>query len=258
MLLTINEICIWAGENPSQRRFVEGERILAVGHLLNCGRTDVKVGVVKVKAFCLQTTAIKEKPHEIDIDISESGCILNCTCTCKASLSGKCKHVVAALLHCYRDSEHIQTFSCTDLTCSWKKPQKEILEKYGPTPLENHACFQNPDTYHLNNINLQLSPNDIKNIVIKNLPKSAFSKDMLGRHESIVAVEKSVSEAEKIAIKLIFLHQENQLLESLNKLAGNPLNNCCIKTLDMLNGNFEKIFGLTNGFGFDTSLDMIF
>lgn len=70
----MDNICEWTGANPSQRRFVEGERVLKAGHVIKCGKnTDhASSGEVSVKAFCLQTSHLRDKPHEINIKINQS------------------------------------------------------------------------------------------------------------------------------------------------------------------------------------------
>lgn len=35
MLISMQSICDWAGTNPAQRKFVEGERVFQAGHINN-------------------------------------------------------------------------------------------------------------------------------------------------------------------------------------------------------------------------------
>lgn len=92
----------WAGQNEAQRKFIEGERVFKAGHIILCGEVDRNErGEVKVLSSCIQTTHVRDKPHEIKGKISEDGVISDFQCLCKAGLSGRCKHIVATLLHIY-------------------------------------------------------------------------------------------------------------------------------------------------------------
>jgi hypothetical protein len=52
-------------------------------------------------AFCMQSSGLKEKPHEIHGEISFTDEILSKVCSCKAGLGEKCKHIVGTLLYCH-------------------------------------------------------------------------------------------------------------------------------------------------------------
>jgi len=39
MFIAMKDICDWAGTNPSQKRFVKGERMLEAGHIIKCGKS---------------------------------------------------------------------------------------------------------------------------------------------------------------------------------------------------------------------------
>ena len=65
--------------------------------------------------------------------------------------------------------------SCTDGKCSWKKDYSEVLKNYSAAPLDQHECFGKEE----NNYLLSEEQNtEIKNIMIKNLPESAYVKEM--------------------------------------------------------------------------------
>ncbi|KAK0178534.1 hypothetical protein PV327_007415 [Microctonus hyperodae] len=132
-MISIKEICTWAGTKPDNRNFVEGERLLQAGHILKCGKCSVKCdrGAVSIIAYCLQTSHLKENPHKIDGHVSLSGKIKTMICTCKAGLGEKCKHIIATLIYCTRYKiNEIEELSCTDKECSWKVPQKVSLATY--------------------------------------------------------------------------------------------------------------------------------
>lgn len=85
--------------------FFLGEAILNAGHLILCGISDKTKTLLKLFALCLQTSALASHPHEISASFSvvnNNINILKATCSCKAGLGGKCKHVAATLLFCTR------------------------------------------------------------------------------------------------------------------------------------------------------------
>lgn len=104
MSLNIKEICDWAGTNPSQRNFTQGEKILSAGHLIKCAKSVFEESGehIEITAFCMQTSNLRDKPHEIEGKISCTGKILHMVCSCKAGQGEKCKHITATLLYCSR------------------------------------------------------------------------------------------------------------------------------------------------------------
>lgn len=103
-MFSINEFFCWVGSNPAQKNIRNAEKILQAGHLIKCGKNNDNPNsdVVTFTALCLQTSHVKDKPHEIQGSVSKSGKILSVECSCKAGKGTQCKHVVAALLYCYR------------------------------------------------------------------------------------------------------------------------------------------------------------
>lgn len=112
----------------SQRKFVEDERVFQAGHIIKCGKNiqNSNSDVISFTALCLQTSSLKENPHEINGKVT-SGKILFCTCSCKAGLGEKCKHIIATLLYCYQKGEALETLSCTDKQCGWKFTKKLLI-----------------------------------------------------------------------------------------------------------------------------------
>ena len=104
MLLNISDILTWTGNNPKQKNIRDAQRILSAGHLIRCGINSEKSNenVTVVTAQSIQTSHMKEKPHEIKANIAKSGKIMSVTCSCRAGEGEKCKHAVATLFHCYR------------------------------------------------------------------------------------------------------------------------------------------------------------
>lgn len=103
MKLTMAEICKFTQCTVSSRNYVKGEKVLNSKHVLICGKSPVtSENIIRIVAYCLQTSEIKSAPHEISGEISANGTISSFKCSCKAGLSEKCKHVLAVLLHCNR------------------------------------------------------------------------------------------------------------------------------------------------------------
>lgn len=103
MKLSMQEICKFACTKPSNKNFIGGESVLNAGHVIKCGQvSNSDCNIISILAFCLQTSHMKDNPHEITGQIINDGRIIGMSCSCKAGLSGICKHVVAVLLHCNR------------------------------------------------------------------------------------------------------------------------------------------------------------
>lgn len=103
MLLTIDQIFFWAKTTNSSRNFLEGNRILYANHIEDIGVKIDSNDEVHLFAQCLQTSHSKESFHEIEGKLNKkSGEIISMTCSCKAGLGEKCKHIIAVLLYCSR------------------------------------------------------------------------------------------------------------------------------------------------------------
>ena len=77
----MTDICDWAGENLAGRKFVEGERVLSAGHIIKCGKNgDSNGDIVSILSVCLQTSQLREKPHEINGEINKTGKIVSFKC----------------------------------------------------------------------------------------------------------------------------------------------------------------------------------
>ena len=98
-MINLQNIFDYAGPNQSQRNFKEGQRVFQAKHVILCGKLSSDNSCIK--ALCLQTTHIREKPHEITGKIEKDGKIIEFKCSCVAGLSGKCKHILATLFHCF-------------------------------------------------------------------------------------------------------------------------------------------------------------
>lgn len=103
MLIKTEDIFAWANTNSSRRNVIEGHRVLNANHIIKIGRLENNIsGNVSLTALCLQTSNLKELPHEINGIIRVNGEIVSFKCSCKAGLSEKCKHIIAVLLYCSR------------------------------------------------------------------------------------------------------------------------------------------------------------
>lgn len=106
VFLNLNTIFKYLNATPSSRCVVEGEEVLNAKHLLLCGITSAENWVFNIFALCLQTSALSQgKPHEISgkLNVNNGNVeIKPFRCTCKAGMSGTCKHVSATLLKCAR------------------------------------------------------------------------------------------------------------------------------------------------------------
>jgi len=82
---------------------------------------------VSITASCIPETNIREKPYQIDLSIDPtSRQIQDAHCTCKAGVTGNCKHS-AGLIY-YVNTE--RTTGCTDKKVCWKKPSQKLRELY--------------------------------------------------------------------------------------------------------------------------------
>ena len=81
----------------------EGEAILNSRHLLCCGiDASNKSQDVVISSLCLQTSNLKAPQHEVHVTLTRSDNIKGARCSCKAGLSGTCKHVAGTLLYINR------------------------------------------------------------------------------------------------------------------------------------------------------------
>ena len=101
MILSKEKNFHWVNTSDSKRNFKEGERIINAGHMIYYRKNIDFNGSVRFSAKCLSLSSLKREPHEIK-EVLSSGRIISKTCTCKAGLAEKCKHVLGTVLYCYR------------------------------------------------------------------------------------------------------------------------------------------------------------
>ncbi|XP_051156911.1 uncharacterized protein LOC127278964 [Leptopilina boulardi] len=140
MILNISDVCAFANATASTRNFLEGEKLLHAGHLLFCGKEAEEDNLINLIAFCIQSSKIKDAPHEIKRSLL-NGKINLIKCSCTAGQSQKCKHVVATLLLLtIKNTDELDSVSFTDKKCLWDNPRTACLEQYEPAPIEIHDC----------------------------------------------------------------------------------------------------------------------
>lgn len=84
------------------RMVTEGEAILKAKHLLSVGVKKTDGSGIHVLGTCLQSSTIRNSPHEIEICFSGvEFAEWTCKCSCKAGLA-KCKHAFAVLLYIFQ------------------------------------------------------------------------------------------------------------------------------------------------------------
>lgn len=103
--LSLGSVFAYLKCNQDSRCFMEGEKLLNAKHVILVGIEKETDSRKDIFALCLQTSALKMNPHElrgIFIIEDDTVSVQKFTCTCKAGLSGTCKHVSAVLLKCTR------------------------------------------------------------------------------------------------------------------------------------------------------------
>ena len=83
-----------------KRCLKEGEEVLKAGYIVACGIKEEKEGSVVVHALCVQTSGIRGNPHQVEACVKKD--TFTVTCSCKAGLSGYCKHCIALLLYVHK------------------------------------------------------------------------------------------------------------------------------------------------------------
>jgi hypothetical protein len=104
--------------NSRKQMCREGEEVLCAKLLILCGVTKVVETRHEIFGLCLQTSALSSAPHEIkgQLSVEDNNVkVDNFSCSCKAGLSGTCKHISVCLLHCSR----LYTFFVMSGKSSW-------------------------------------------------------------------------------------------------------------------------------------------
>ncbi|KAH1000571.1 hypothetical protein HUJ04_012880 [Dendroctonus ponderosae] len=105
VFLLLRTVFAYLNAHAESRCVVEGEELLNANHIMLIGITSETDATKGILALCLQTSALKSVPHELKgtLGLQENNIeIKTFKCSCKAGLSGTCKHISAVLLKCTR------------------------------------------------------------------------------------------------------------------------------------------------------------
>ena len=69
-LINITDILTYVG--TGLRPYKEGERVFKANHVIFCGITKQNSNETRIFALCLKSTALHDRPHEVNIEISKS------------------------------------------------------------------------------------------------------------------------------------------------------------------------------------------
>ncbi|XP_077548361.1 uncharacterized protein LOC144161593 [Haemaphysalis longicornis] len=165
------------------RCYTEGEAVLDAGHLVCCGVKCQEASSVTVQGLCLQTSALKRKPHELEFVYGNDGS-LKAHCSCKAGNSERCKHLIAMLMFVYRTGlQNLEQLTCTDMEQAWGKLRSEPL--YEAKEL-NQLCHVQPLP------RMRLDEDEkaaVRNRLMAAIPQSALALHYHGRLHCNAAVE---------------------------------------------------------------------
>ena len=77
-----------------------GEQLIKAGYFVKFGLAHQDDKEVRTAGLCLQSSHIRQEPHQIKIILSckEDAAIAETSCSCKAGQTGKCKHCVGLLI----------------------------------------------------------------------------------------------------------------------------------------------------------------
>ncbi|XP_072764415.1 uncharacterized protein [Anoplolepis gracilipes] len=160
-------------------------------------------------------------------------------CSCKAGNSGRCKHVIAALMFCQRvEFSKLDELSCTDVECSWAKKTKEALQQYEPMTLLDHSCMQKIKA-NVVNVSEEKREGINKNWLL--FLSSAIKKHLCGRHD-VIKHDNSVSHDCVNNIDVIINRANtSELMKKLSNLDVGTLKECCQSTTYRLRGDYRHI-----------------
>lgn len=71
--------------SAESRSMIEGEAVLNANHVVLCGVTSKTAKKATIVALCLKSSAVRDVPHEISLEISvaDNKKTINRGCTCK-------------------------------------------------------------------------------------------------------------------------------------------------------------------------------
>lgn len=97
--ITFGQVSRFGGDRVRMQN--EGEAILKANHVISAGVKSSSISAVEVFATCLQSSKVRDAPHEISIVFSRLEDVPWKTgCSCKAGAGSHCKHIFAVMLFC--------------------------------------------------------------------------------------------------------------------------------------------------------------
>ncbi|VEN47855.1 unnamed protein product [Callosobruchus maculatus] len=241
LFLTLGTVFAYLEATPDSRCFVEGEAILNAKHVILIGTTNISEVMVEVLALCLQTSALRSAPHEIKGKLSvveQKVEIQQLTCTCKAGLSGRCKHIAAVLIKCTRSNiSTLEKLSSTDLKCTWNQSRGKVDETYESKPILETECFKGkvPDTPELSAEQKQKCFQLMTSIC----KDSGLSLHLNGRGTASAHISKTEVVISGSLEKVVRMAENSKLLQSMgNEMLSPYLQPCCRKIMtELINVN---------------------
>ncbi|XP_062533524.1 uncharacterized protein LOC134202533 [Armigeres subalbatus] len=126
----------------SVRPIREGSAVYDAKHIVCIGYTNKTDHETQVKGYVTQSCHPGQMPHEVSLNITHnvSGWVL--CCSCKAG-TGRCKHIVACLLHLNR-FDQVEYLSCTDTKQAGGILKAEKGTPWGAKKLSELCCIKTP------------------------------------------------------------------------------------------------------------------
>lgn len=84
--LSLAEIVACTNSTLSSHNFTAGENLLNSKHVIFVGKIAENAEEIILVGYCLQTSSLKEKPHEIKFTLKKNGKIYTAKCSCKDGL----------------------------------------------------------------------------------------------------------------------------------------------------------------------------
>ena len=98
MFSSLSQVLDFIESTSNSRNFVDREKIINAGHFIFSGLNNQSANQQNILSYCLQSSDVRDQPHEIKTIIYQNGKIVSSKCSCTAGLSERCKHVTAVLL----------------------------------------------------------------------------------------------------------------------------------------------------------------
>jgi uncharacterized Zn finger protein len=104
--LSYEEMISYLGGNTVARNIIEGEEVLKAGLVVVVGTRGKTEDKVEVMGLVLQTSGLTKEPVQVtgllSFDEDNRLSVRKMSCTCKAGMSERCKHVGAVLWYLNR------------------------------------------------------------------------------------------------------------------------------------------------------------